>query len=87
MGVAIVHNDSTIIIDGLHDFYESVTNAYGQPAGNTRAAELDPSGVNAYDPDSKTIKVKFFMTQKSLVPVAPYIRSQFDWTLKFMHLR
>lgn len=23
MGIAIVHNDSTIIIDGLHDFYES----------------------------------------------------------------
>ena len=23
MGVAIVHNDSTIIVDGLHDFYES----------------------------------------------------------------
>ena len=65
----------------------SVVNAYGQPAGNTRAAELDPSGINEYDPDTKTIKVKFFMTQKSLVPVAPHIRSHFDWTLKFMHLR
>ncbi|MEO6722475.1 MAG: DUF1735 domain-containing protein [Ferruginibacter sp.] len=64
-----------------------VVNGYGQPAGNTRAAELDPSGENSYDPDTKTIKVKFFMTQKSLVPVAPYIRSKFDWTLKFLHLR
>ncbi|QHS54997.1 DUF1735 domain-containing protein [Mucilaginibacter sp. 14171R-50] len=41
-----------------------VENAYGQLAGaNKRSAELDPSGVNEYDPATKTFKVKYFMYQ------------------------
>lgn len=59
----------------------SVTNIYGQPAGNTRSAELDPSGENYYDPETRTIKVKFFMKQPSVVPTPPNIRVSFDWTL------
>jgi Domain of unknown function (DUF1735) len=58
-----------------------VTNYYGTPA-NTRAAALDPSGENFYDPETQTIKVKFFMRQPSLVPTPPNIRTSFDWTLK-----
>ncbi|MGZ3898593.1 MAG: DUF1735 domain-containing protein, partial [Flavisolibacter sp.] len=41
----------------------SVVNAYGQPAANGRSAALDPSGINAYDPATKTIKVSYFMLQ------------------------
>jgi len=40
----------------------SVVNAYGQGSGSHhRSAKLDPSGVNAYDPASKTLKVKYIM--------------------------
>ena len=60
----------------------AVTNIYGQPAGNTRSAQLDPDGENYYDPETKTIKVKFFMLQPSYIPTAPYIRVKFDWTMK-----
>lgn len=59
-----------------------VTNIYGQPAGNTRSAGLDPSGENYYDPATKVMKVKFFMYQPSAVATAPHIRVKFDWTLK-----
>lgn len=40
----------------------SVVNAYGQGSGSHhRSARLDPTGVNEYDPGSKTIKVKYIM--------------------------
>jgi hypothetical protein len=45
----------------------SVTNYYGQPASNGRSAELDPSGINTYDPDTKTIKVSYWMNQPSVI--------------------
>jgi hypothetical protein len=57
----------------------SVTNIYGQPAGNTRYAQLDPSGENKFDPATGTIKVKFFMYQPSVIGSGP--RVEFDWTL------
>ncbi|ULQ53029.1 DUF1735 domain-containing protein [Flavihumibacter fluvii] len=60
----------------------SVINIYGQPAGNTRSAELDPSGENYYDPETQTIKVKFFMKQPSVITTPPHIRVSFDWTMK-----
>lgn len=65
------------------DAITSIENYYGQPAGNTRGAELDPTGVNAYDPDSKTIKIKYFMTQPSVVTAPPYIRCMFDEEWKY----
>lgn len=62
-----------------NDNIVSVTNIYGQPSGNGRSAALDPSGVNKYDPSTKTIKVKFFMYQPSVVANGP--RVEFDWTM------
>lgn len=41
----------------------AVTNIYGQPAANGRSAQLDPSGINKYDPATKTLKVKYWMNQ------------------------
>ncbi|MFT3949859.1 MAG: DUF1735 domain-containing protein [Agriterribacter sp.] len=61
-----------------------VTNYYGQPAGNTRYATLDPTGENSYDPVTKVIKVKYFMHQPSAVATAPYIRVSFDETWKYI---
>lgn len=52
----------------------AVTNAFGQPAGNTRSAELDPSGINKYDPETKTIKVSYWMNQPSVVIIPPHHR-------------
>lgn len=60
----------------------SVTNYYGQPASNTRSAQLADDGVNAYDPDEKTITIKYYMLQPSVITTAPYIRTTWDevWT-------
>lgn len=40
-----------------------VVNKYGQPASNGRSAELDPSGINKYDPVTKVLQVKYWMNQ------------------------
>jgi hypothetical protein len=45
----------------------SVVNFYGQPAANTRSAELDPSGSNSWNATTKTITVKYWMNQPSVV--------------------
>ncbi|HTR28978.1 MAG TPA: DUF1735 domain-containing protein [Puia sp.] len=60
-----------------NDNVTSVINTYGQPAGNTRSAQLDPSGTNAED-GSHNIDVKYFMIQPSAVPTPPNIRSYFN---------
>lgn len=52
----------------------SVVNLYGQPAGNGRSASLDPSGINKYDFDKKTLDVSYFMLQPAVH--TPY-RTQF----------
>ena len=63
----------------------AVTNSYGQPASNTRSAEIDPSGTNNWDPSTKAIVVKFLMKQPNTVIAAPHIRVYFNNTL--IHLR
>ena len=65
-----------------NDKITGVINLYGQPAGNGRYAQIDPSGVNAWDPATKTIKVKFFMFQPSVIPL-PDPRVNFDWTMTY----
>jgi hypothetical protein len=48
----------------------AVTNYYGQPAANTRFAEIDPSGVNKYttfSADGKTLEVSYFMYQNNAI--------------------
>lgn len=41
----------------------SVVNKYGQPSGNNRSGELDPSGINKFDPVTKVLKVKYWMNE------------------------
>lgn len=48
----------------------SVTNYYGQPAGNTRYAEIDPTGVNMFtvtSGDEKKLEVSYFMYQNGQI--------------------
>ena len=73
--------------DPATDQITSVVNYYGQPAGNTRSAALDPSGVNAYDESTKTIAIKYFMKQPSVIPAAPNVRCMWDETWKFERSR
>jgi len=74
--------------DPATDEITSVVNYYGQPASsNTRSAELDPTGENKYDAATKTIKIKYFMKQPSVVPAPPNIRCTFDEEWKFLHDR
>ncbi len=62
----------------------SVVNFHGQPAANTRSAELDPSGVNKWDPVTKTLKIKYWMNQPSVI--TPH-RTSFDETYTFKKKR
>ena len=57
----------------------SIKNSYGQPSTNGRYAILDPSGVNAWDPATKTIKIKYWMDEPTVIK--PH-RTAFDetWT-------
>lgn len=41
----------------------SVRNGYGQPSESGRSAVLDPSGINTWDPVTKTIKIKYWMDE------------------------
>jgi len=45
----------------------SVVNYYGQPASNGRSAELDPSGINSFDPETRTIQVSYWMNQPTVI--------------------
>lgn len=71
-----------INIDPNTNKITSVTNYYGQPAANTRSAQLDPTGLNYYDPATKTFYVKYFMMQPSVVPSGP--RTTFDEVWKYI---
>ena len=61
-----------------------VINVYGQPASNGRSAEIDPSGANSWDPATKTLKVKYWMNQPSVIAGH---RTSFDETFKYVGVR
>jgi len=62
----------------------SVVNSYGQPASNTRSAEIDPSGLNVWDAATKNIYVKYYQKQPNTVTTPPNIRVYFNSTLTFL---
>lgn len=76
-----------VTFDPATDEIIKVVNYYGQPASNTRSAELDPSGVNAYDEATKTVKIKYFMKQPNAIADPPYIRTKVDEEWKFVRSR
>jgi len=71
-----------ITIDPATNKITSIVNSYGQPSGNGRSAALDPSGVNAYDPATKTFKIKYFMLQPGST-----VRTTFDETWVYTGVR
>lgn len=62
----------------------AVTNAYGQPATNTRSAQLDPTGVNKYDEATKSFTVSYWMNQPSVVAAPPHHRTKLVETYTFV---
>lgn len=79
-----------VTFDPATDKIASVTNYYGQMSGgNKRSAELDPTGVNAYDEASKTVKIIYLMKQfANLNPPPPNnIRSVINEEWKYVRPR
>ena len=64
-----------------------VKNFYGQPASNTRSAQLNPAGINTYDATAKTIKISYWMLQPSVVTTPPHIRTTWEEEWKFQRSR
>jgi hypothetical protein len=58
------------------------TGAPNYASTNGRRITLDPTGVNAYDEATKTIRVKYFMLQPTVVPVGP--RTFIEETLTYI---
>ncbi|XWW46994.1 DUF1735 domain-containing protein [Fibrella sp. USSR17] len=82
-GISTYANFAPVIeFDPATDKIISVTNYYGQPASNTRSAQLDPTGVNAFNPANRSIRIKYQMRQPSVVTTPPNIRAVWDeqWT-------
>ena len=94
-GISEIHNSygdiefmSLWIWPALYDWPWSIPCMTGPPlygSCNTRRAVLDPSGVNAVQPN-RDIFIKHFMLQPSVLP-APSIRSYFDETWKYLRPR
>ena len=72
-----------LAFDAATNKVTSVTNYYGQPSSNGRSAALDPTGVNAVDPATKNIRVKFFMDETGIAGH----RATFDVTLVYLGAR
>ncbi len=58
----------------------SISNPHGQPSTSGRSAVLDPSGLNEFDPVTKTIKIKYWMDETG---VAGH-RTAFDETWTYL---
>jgi hypothetical protein len=71
-----------LTIDPATSKITSIVNSYGQPSANGRSAALDPTGINAYDPATKTIKIKYFMLQPGTT-----VRTTFDETWVYSGVR
>jgi hypothetical protein len=56
-----------VFVFDANDNVVDVVNAYGQPASNTRSAQLDPSGINKWFASDKHMDVKFWMNQPSVI--------------------
>jgi len=65
----------------------AVTNSYGQPASNTRSADIDPSGTNQWNSSTKNMSIKYYQKQPNTVTTAPYIRVYFNETFTYLGSR
>lgn len=60
-----------------------ITNSYGQPSTNGRTAVLDTSGINAWDPATKNITIKYWMDEAGFAGH----RTSFDETWVYVGAR
>jgi hypothetical protein len=72
----LTFNPTTNAIVGVHNRYGT---APLYVSGNGRSAALDPTGSNNYDPSTKTIRIKYFMNQPSVVPSGPRTFINEEW--------
>lgn len=97
-GLQIFFDPATDAVSELRNYYGDPVNPanfIGDPSGgsgapdyiasNSRQAALDPTGINAYDEATKTIRIKYFMLQPSTVPTGP--RCFFDETWEYAESR
>jgi hypothetical protein len=70
-----------ITVDPATNKITAITNHYGQPAPNGRSATLDPFGVNAWDPVTKEIKIKYWLDEPAVI--TPH-RVSFDETWTYL---
>jgi len=90
-GSQVAFDPATDAIADMHNYYGDPANAatgVGNPAAgsgapnyasaNNRRITLDPTGINAFDNATRTVRVKYFMLQPSVVPNGP--RAFFDET-------
>jgi hypothetical protein len=70
--------DPVFTFDGNNNIV-SVTNLFGQPSPTRgRSADIDPSGINKYNPGTQTIDVKYFLKQ------AGALKTTFDEHLTYI---
>ncbi len=97
-GLQVIFNTTTDAVSEVRNYYGDPVNPanfVGDPSGgsgapdyiasNSRQAVLDPTGINAFDESTKTIRIKYFMLQPSVVPSGP--RATFDETWEFIEPR
>jgi hypothetical protein len=83
-GSQVTFNPATDAIADMRNYFGDPANpatGVGNPAtgsgapnyaaSNGRRITLDPTGINAYDGTDKTVRVKYFMLQPSVVPNGP----------------
>jgi hypothetical protein len=74
-------NTGVAITFDANDNVTSIDNIYADPAPRSRTLQLDPSGVNKYDPATKTLKIKYWLNQaNSVQPHRTYFDETFTYT-------
>ena len=97
-GVSLTFDLNTDVITDARNYYGVTSNAANQvgnpalgtgaplfAASNTRRAVLDPSGINAYNANTKAIDIKYFMLQPSIPATLPSsIRCRFSENMVYI---
>lgn len=92
-GLMVFFDGATDAITSIRNYYGDPSNpatGVGNPAlgsgapnyqsANFRSATLDPTGVNAYNAADKTVSIKYFMIQPTVVPGGPRAFFNETWT-------
>ncbi|MCY7292939.1 MAG: DUF1735 domain-containing protein, partial [Ferruginibacter sp.] len=97
-GLSIIFDPVTDKIVEVRNYYGVTSNAatfVGTPANgsgaplyaasNSRRATLDPTGINAYDANSKVVNVKYLFLQPALASTAPFggVRARISETMTY----